>query len=108
MNICNVAKMSIKEKKWYQYLEVNGHKFALWFVFFFVTALSIWLTMRIISDIKEKEKAPQRSEEVKIYFQKSVPDSLLNILKNDIDGIQATLESMQQDSIAVSVQKVAR
>ena len=35
-------------------------------------------------------------------------EGLTNVLKGEMDGIQRTLESMQQDSITVSVQKVMK
>lgn len=102
--------MKFSETKWFLYTKENYHKFIVWFVFFFLTTLLIILTIKIIDGIgKESNGAPNvKPDEVKIYFQKSTPDSLLNVLKGEIDGIQRTLESMQQDSITVSVQKVTK
>lgn len=102
--------MKFSETKWFLYTKENYHKFIIWFVFLFVTAFLVFFTIKIIDGIgKESNSATKvKPDEVKIYFQKSTPDSLLNVLKGEIDGIQRTLESMQQDSITVSVQKVTK
>ena len=102
--------MKLSETKWFIYAKENYNKFIVWFVFLFVTALLIFLTIKIIGGIgKESNSVTNlKPDEVKIYFQKSTPDSLLNVLKGEIDGIQRALESMQQDSITVSVQKVTK
>ena len=100
--------MKWEEKQWFQYLKTNAHKLAVWFVFLFVTAILVALTIDIISRLPQGDKPEPSTKELKIYFQKSVPDSLLNVLKDEVDSIQETLESMQQDSITVSVQKVSK
>ena len=102
--------MKLSEKEWFKYLMENKHKFVVWFVFLFVTLVLLFLTTRIIDGVSTDSKIHQREsvDEVKIYLQKSTPDSLLNVLKEEVDMIQNTLESMQQDSIAISVRKVSK
>lgn len=100
--------MDIKDTKWYKYIKENAHKFIVWFVFLLITALLVILAARIIESIGVDNTQQHPVDEVKIYFQKSVPDSLLNTLSNEVEKIQQTLDSMRQDSIAVSVQKVTK
>lgn len=102
--------MKFSEMKWVVYVKENYHKLIVWFVFLFVTALLIFLTIKIIDGIgKEPNSSTNiKPDEVKIYFQKSTPDSLLNVLKEEVDDVQRALDSMRQDSITVSVQKVMK
>ena len=96
--------------KWLVYVKENHHKYIVWFVFLFVTALLVFLTIKIIDGMgKEPNSATNvKPDEVKIYFQKSTPESLLNVLKEEVDDVQRTLESMRQDSITMSVQKATK
>lgn len=100
--------MELEDKKWYQYFKSNAHKIAVWLVFLFVTAILVALSIGIISRLPKGDNTEQKTEEVRIYFQKSVPDSLMNVLKEEVDSVQRTLQLMQHDSIAVSVHKVSK
>ena len=102
--------MNLSDKKWIKYVKENYYKFIVWFVFIFVTTLLGFLTFKIIERIVEdpNSASTMKPEEVKIYFQKTTPDSLLIVLKEEVDNVQKALESIQQDSITVSVQKVTK
>ena len=100
--------MAIKNSKWYRYVVENGHRFVLWFVFLFVTAILVFLTVKIIEVIPNKKAASPSVEEVKIYFPKNEPDTLYKAVTGKLIEIQETIDSMRKDSISVSVQKVAK
>ena len=102
--------MKLSEMKWFKYVKENHYKFVVWFVFFFVTALLVFLAFNIIVRIENESQGASnmKPDEIKVYFQKSAPDSLLNVLKEEVDSVHKALESMQHDSITVSVQKVTK
>lgn len=104
----HTEQMAIKDTKWYRYINENGHKFYVWFIFLFVTTVLVFLTIRIISGL-EPEKADKLTiEEVKVYFPKNEPDTLLRTIHKKLGEIQETIEVMRKDSFPVSVQKVIK
>ena len=102
--------MELSNNKWIKYVKENYYRFIVWSVFIFVTALLVFLSFKIIERLegRSSSSSDKKLEEVKVYFQKSTPDSLLIVLKEEVDNVQRALESLQQDSITVSVQKVSK
>lgn len=100
--------MVIKDTKWYKYIMENAHKFYVWLVFLFVTAVLVFLTIKIILGLENEKPIKPTVEEVKVYFPKNGPDTLLNTIQEKLGEIQETIEVMRKDSISVSVQKVIK
>lgn len=100
--------MEIKKTEWYRYLADNVHKYVMWFIFIFVTAILVFLSIRIIDEIPNNNQKVPSVEEVKIYFPKNEPDTLYEVVTRKLLEIQQTIDSMRKDSISVSVQKVAK
>lgn len=94
--------------KWIRYISDNLHKFLVWFIFLFVTAILVYLSAMIISRIPIERKQGAYVEEVKIYFPESEPDTLLTVIQEQLEAIQETIEMMRNDSISVSVKKLSK
>lgn len=100
--------MKITETKWYRYVKENEHKYLVWFIFFFVSAILVFLTIEILSAISSGRSSMPPVEEVKIYFPKNESDTLLDVVNGKLIEIQEAIEEMRKDSISVSVQKLIK